>query len=228
MSRPTYPVLSSECTTIASLSAVAGGGTTSAAGDALVALSPEKPIVCCEAKEEPFLAPEPNKKGGFDGVGVAVEVEVEVAAPKKDKPLVAAGMAAALAPAPTPAPIVPKEEPKGLLLPEGGKRPATPLLVPVATGKPDGAISCTAPNLTVAVAGTETGVGTGVTATSATIAAGTGVEEGTRSSIAISSRITASTCIASPVRLATTLTGAGTVTAGTGTGRKKKKCEGKV
>lgn len=219
MSRLTYPVLSSECITIASLSAVAGGGTTSAAGDALVAPSPEKPIVCCDAKEEPFLAPEPNKKGGFDGVGVAVEVEVEVAAPKKDKPLVAAGVTAA--PAPAPAPIVPKEEPKGLLFPEGGKRPATPLLVPVAAGKPDGAISCTAPNLTVAVAGTETGVGTGVTATSA---AGIGVEEGTRSSIAISSRTAASTCIASPVRSATTLTGAGTVTTGTGTGRKKKKC----
>lgn len=150
-----------------------------------MALSPEKPIVCCDAKEEPFLAPEPNKKGGFDGVGV--EEEVEVAAPKKDKPLAAAGVTAA--PAPAPAPIVPKEEPKGLLLPEGGKRPATPLLAPAATGKPDGAISCTAPNLTVAVAGTEagTGVGAGVTATSATTAAGTGVEEGTRSSIAISS-----------------------------------------
>ena len=153
--------------------------------------------------------------------------------------MVAIGIVAAPAPTPAPAPAarVTKDEPNGLLLPDGGNRPDTPLLVPLATGNPDGAASCTAlPNRTVAgtVAGTVVvaGVGTGVgaTATSAstsTTAAGIGVEEGTRSSMATSSTSTSttcatSTCIFSLLRSLVVLLGATTGTAGTGTDRKKR------
>ena len=197
-----------------------------------------KPIESCDPKVEPFLAAEPNVKGALrldatppnPWTPPDAGAEVEEGVPRKDKLLVAIGIVEAPAPTPAPAPAakVTKDEPNGLLLLDGGKRPETPLLDPLATGNPDGATSCTAlPNRTVAVAGTVvvTGTGVGATATSAsssTTAEGFGVEEGTRSSMATSSTSTSttcatSTCIISLLRSLVVLLGATTGTAGTGT-----------
>lgn len=246
MSRLMYPILSSECicSTIASLSEAEGGSASAMLEMLEVGAPVAKPIESCDPKVGPFLPAEPNVKGALKLDATPPNpwtppdagAEVEEGVPKKDKLLVAMGIVEAPAPTPTPAPAakVTKDEPNGLLLPDGGKRPDTPLLDPLATGNPDGATSCTAlPNRTVAVAvaGTVagtlvvTGTGVGATATSAsssTTAKGIGVEEGTRSSMATSSTSTSttcatSTCIFSLLRSLVVLLGATTGTAGTGT-----------